>query len=947
MLDPRASSRHSDAMPNREDFLSGANIDFIEALYARYLEDPSSVDESWRNLFQRYGRDGKPIFSNGKAAARRVAPEAAPSRLAAVEQHLQARVDQTIFAFRLRGHLVAELDPLGRPRPPLEHVADLAMVSDRHFTPHELEQPVDSNGVFEQEQVRLADLLARLRRTYCHHIGVEYMHIGDSARRRWLQRQMEWTENRTAFSVDEQRRILTKLSYAEAFESFLHTKYVGAKRFSLDGGESLIPMIDAFLDMAGPLGVREVVIGMAHRGRLNVLNNVLGKSADEIFSEFEGPDDPKAYLNRGDVKYHQGFSSDYTTQAGQEIHLSLAFNPSHLEAVYPVVEGRVRAKQDRAEDQARKLCVPLVIHGDAAFPGQGVVAETLNLAGLPGYTVGGTVHIVINNQIGFTTEPFQARSAHYCTEIAKLAEAPIFHVNGDDPEACVHAMRLATQYRHQFNGDVVIDLVCFRRYGHNEGDEPTFTQPKMYELIRSHPTVRSLYAEQLWREGRLGLDEAERIKQKCLADFQAAHQRIQGQSRFVEPSFNQGLWRTYRGGPDRDTPDVDTGVELDRLKQLLRKMCAVPEGFEVHPKVKRLFETRLAMADEKQPLDWATAELLAFATLLADGYSVRLTGQDTERGTFSQRHAVLHDVRTGATWTPLQHLSDVQGNCTVLNSPLSELGCVGFEFGYSLDYPDALVAWEAQFGDFVNGAQIIIDQFISSSEDKWRRLSGLVLLLPHGYEGQGPEHSSARLERFLGLCAEDNMQVVNPASPAQYFHVLRRQVVRPWRKPLVVMTPKSLLRRPECVSPLSELASGRFQRFVPDRADVELAHVDRLLLCSGKVYWDLLAGRDAAKDGRIAIARVAQLYPLPFEAMKEYLRKMPSLREVFWVQEEPKNMGAWKYMIQPLQQLLADHPNKPRYGYIGRVESASPATGFHDTHVYEQKLIVEEAFRRS
>ncbi len=462
------------------------------------------------------------------------------------------------------------------------------------------------------------------------------------------------------------------------------------------------------------------------------------------------------------------------------------------------------------------------------------------------------------------------------------------------------------------------------------------TQFRRYEALAAQNLI-----------AHMELDHQRALYDSARADFQAAHQRIQGQSRFVEPSFNQGLWRTYRGGPDRDTPDVDTGVELDRLKQLLRKMCAVPEGFEVHHKVKRLFETRLAMADEKQPLDWATAELLAFATLLADGYSVRLTGQDTERGTFSQRHAVLHDVRTGATWTPLQHLSDVQGNCTVLNSPLSELGCVGFEFGYSLDYPDALVAWEAQFGDFVNGAQIIIDQFISSSEDKWRRLSGLVLLLPHGYEGQGPEHSSARLERFLGLCAEDNMQVVNPASPAQYFHVLRRQVVRPWRKPLVVMTPKSLLRRPECVSPLSELASGRFQRFVPDRADVELAHVDRLLLCSGKVYWDLLAGRDAAKDGRIAIARVAQLYPLPFEAMKEYLRKMPSLREVFWVQEEPKNMGAWKYMIQPLQQLLADHPNKPRYGYIGRVESASPATGFHDTHVYEQKLIVEEAFRRS
>ncbi|HEX4622706.1 MAG TPA: 2-oxoglutarate dehydrogenase E1 component, partial [Myxococcaceae bacterium] len=656
---------------------------------------------------------------------------------AAVRQmQLQARVAQAVYAFRLRGHLAAQIDPLERPRPPLEHVADLSLVRNSQFSEEELDSWVDPNEVFEEQRVRLRDLLARLRRTYCHHVGVEFMQIADSHRRRWLQPLMELCENRTPFSPAEQRRILEKLSAAEAFESFLHTKYVGAKRFSLDGGESLVAMLDTFFETAGPMGVKEVVIGMAHRGRLNVLTNVLGKAPAEIFSEFEGPDDPRAYLDRGDVKYHQGFSSDVLTTGGAKIHLSLAFNPSHLEVVDPVVEGRVRAKQDRGGDAERTQCVPILIHGDAAIAGQGVVAETLNLSELPGYTTGGTVHIVINNQIGFTTDPEDTRSSPYCTAVAQMLDIPLFHVNGDDPEACCHVMRVATRFRHRFKTDVVIDMVCYRRYGHNEGDEPAFTQPQMYERVRQHRTVRDLYGEALVKGGGITAADVEAIREQRQRELHEAHARAQAGNLFKEPSFLQGLWQNYRGGPDGDTPDPDTGVEAARLEGLLQKLAAVPEGFAPHPKIARILDARRAMAARQLPLDWAAGEALGFASLLTDGYSLRLSGQDSQRGTFSHRHSVLHDVKTGATWVPLAHLSDAQGDCTLLNSPLSEVGCLGFELGYSLDYPDALVAWEAQFGDFANGAQVIIDQFIAAAEDKWRRLSGLVLLLPHGYEGQ-------------------------------------------------------------------------------------------------------------------------------------------------------------------------------------------------------------------
>ena len=932
-------------MSNVQDsFLSGSNIDFIEGLYARFLEDPSSVDPSWRALFERYGREGRPLVTNGKTAGALLRPSAAPPP--SVEgMGLQARVDQTIYAFRLRGHLLAQLDPLGRPRPVLEHIADLGMVSSSHFSEAELEQWVDSNGVFEEKQVRLRDLLARLRRTYCDHVGVEFMHVPDSRRRRWLLNRMEHSENRIDPSPKEQRWILCKLSYAITFENFLHTKYVGAKRFSLDGGESLIPMFDSFLERAGALDVHEVVIGMAHRGRLNVLANVLGKSRSEIFSEFEGPKDPSAYLNRGDVKYHLGFSSEHLTQAGQKIHLSLAFNPSHLEAVDPVVAGRVRAKQDRAEDESRTRGVAFVIHGDASFAGQGVVAETLNLADLPDYRIGGTVHLILNNQIGFTTEPQELYSSIYCTAVARMLSIPIFHVNGDDPEACVHVMRLATEYRQTFHSDVVVDLVCFRRYGHNEGDEPSFTQPKMYELIRAHPTVRQLYADELIRRGRISAEDAEAIQQQCWNEFQEAYAKARKESQLREPSFLEGLWKNYRGGPEGSAPDVETGVAEAHLSALLTKLSTPPEGFSPHPKIARVLQTQLSMAEGKQPLDWAAAEGLAYATLATEGYRVRLSGQDTQRGTFSHRHAVLYDVKTGETYDRFQNLSSVQADCLIFNSPLSEMGCLGFEYGYSLDYPDGLIAWEAQYGDFANEAQVIIDQFIAAAEDKWKRLSGIALFLPHGYEGQGPEHSSARLERFLALSAEDNMQICYPTTAAQIFHLLRRQVIRPWRKPLVIMWPKSLLRRQEVTSPLGELTSGTFRRLIADEADPN--RVSRLLLCSGKIYYDLRQGLSATKDPAIRIARIEQLYPLPSEEILGLLKSMPNLDELYWVQEEPRNMGAWRYISNRLEHLLERLERAPTHrAFVGRVESASPATGFHEAHLLEQKLIVDEALRR-
>jgi len=967
-------------MPNPTDtFLSGSNIDFIEGLYARWLEDPSSVDPSWRELFSGTRNEGRPLLGSGDGqvqptngrgagngspvAARSVnggngtAPSGAPARaqlvtvgevpagLAAMQ--LQSRVDQTLYAFRLRGHLLAQIDPLGRPRPQMNHIADLAMASDAAFTPEELEQVVDSSDVFaDRTRVRLRDLLVRLRRTYCGHIGVEYMTLYDSARRRWLMPRMEHTENRLDPSPSEQRQILESLTYADTFEAFIHTKYQGAKRFSVDGGESLLPMMATMLELGGELGVEEVVIGMAHRGRLNVLTNVLGKGPDQIFSEFNGPVEPRKFMGRGDVKYHMGFSSDVSTSTGKRIHLSLAFNPSHLEFVHPVVEGRARAKQQRLEAQDRRKVLPLVIHGDAAMSAQGVVAETLNLSRLRGYDTGGTVHIVINNQIGYTTDPEDARSSIYSTAVAQMLDIPIFHVNGDDPEACVHVMRLATEYRQRFQSDVVVDLVCFRRYGHNEGDEPSYTQPLMYEAIRHHPPVSELYARTLAEQGRVSADDAEALREEAKRHFLQAYNQAKENPALREPSAHEGLWKGYRGGPEEGIPEAETGVPEKTLVPLIEHLAHVPQGFTPLRQMGKILERRGAMARGEVPLDWSAGENLAYASLLRSGTHVRLTGQDTERGTFGHRNAVLHDVKTGAVYVPLQDLGASAGRFEVYNSPLSETGCLGFEFGYSLDYPDALVLWEAQFGDFANGAQVIIDQFIIAAEDKWRRLSGLTLLLPHGYEGAGPEHSSARLERFLAMSAEDNVQVCYPTSSAQVFHLLRRQAIRPWRKPLVVMTPKSLLRREEASAPLSAFTSGSFQRLISDPPAGGASKVTRLLLCTGKVVYDLLAARAKASDETVAIARLEQLYPFPEAQVAAEIARYPGLQELVWVQEEPENMGAWSFVLPRLTgRASAQRRNLP-LRYAGREASASPATGFQKTHELEQTLLIDAAMSR-
>ncbi|MGA9526041.1 MAG: 2-oxoglutarate dehydrogenase E1 component [Myxococcaceae bacterium] len=940
----------------QESFLSGSNIDFIEALYARFLEDPNSVDPSWREIFEHQKGEGSPIFIDGRGMpAEEPAPAIADKVRAAPvvdvaklkNMALQAKVAQAIYAFRLRGHLRANLDPLGRPRPKLEHVADLALMDPNYFADEELEQKIDPLEVFIEREVKLKDLLARLRKTYLHHIGVEYMSLLDSDRRRWLMPRMEHIENTVVPPVEEQRRILTKLFYAQTFENFLHTKFIGGKRFSLEGSESLVPMIDAMLNEGGKLGTREVVIGMAHRGRLNVLTNILGKRPDEIFSEFQGPKDPRAYLRRGDVKYHMGFSSDVTTANGDKIHVSMAFNPSHLEAVNPVVEGRVRAKQDRQKDNGRQGVVPLLIHGDAAFAGQGVVAETLNLARLEGYATGGTVHIVINNQVGFTTEPEQSRSNIYSTLLAQMLDIPIFHVNGDDPEACVHVTKLAMQYRQQFSSDVVIDVVTYRRHGHNEGDEPRFTQPLMYQLVDQHPPVGDLYAADLVKRGRITQEEADQIKQHCLDEFNAALNRVRTESALKDPSALEGQWKSYRGGADRDVELPQTGVDKQKLVELMNKLSTVPENFHVRaPQLAKFLEQRKAMAEGQHPLDWSAGEWLAYGTLLLEKRPIRITGQDVERGTFSHRHAVWRDMATAQRYSPFQHLAEDQAPFRIHNSPLSEFGCLGFEYGYSLDYPDGLVIWEAQFGDFANGTQVIIDQFIAAAETKWRRLSGITLFLPHGYEGQGPEHSNARPERYLQLCAEDNIQVCYPTTPAQMFHLLRRQVIRPIRKPLVVMTPKSMLRNPAVSSTLDDCATGRFHRLLRETEPLDPKNVTRLLLCTGKVYYDLAAERARREDKTVAIVRLEQLYPLADTELVEVFKSYPNLKEIFWVQEEPKNMGAWSFMFPHLQQMVSQIHKTLTVGYIGRVEAASPATGFIKAHELEQKLIVEQALAR-
>jgi 2-oxoglutarate dehydrogenase E1 component len=855
--------------------------------------------------------------------------------LEAVEK--QARVLQLINAYRVRGHLVADLNPLGSDSVPYHPDLDPATYG---FTLWDLDRPFITNGLGGRDKATLREILEVLRQTYCGKIGAEFMYNPDPAQKQWLIDRMESTRNRSSLSPEDRRRILKKLVEAESFEKFLHMKYVGQKRYSLEGGEAAIPLLDRLLDRAAEADLGEAVIGMSHRGRLTVLTNTVGKPVGKIFAEFEGEVDPESIQGSGDVKYHLGATGTHVAPGGARLNVSLAPNPSHLEAVDPVVEGMVRAKQTHlGEDREHRRVLPVLLHGDAAFAGQGIVAETINMSQLHGYRTGGTVHVVVNNQIGFTTNPADARSSPYCTDVAKMVQAPVFHANGDDPEAVVHVVDIAIDYRDTFRRDVVIDLVCYRRYGHNEGDEPSYTQPLMYQKIKSHASVARLYGESLVRQGLLTAPELEGLWAAEKAGLERAYDEARGTSK---GSYADSL--AVPAAP-RLHPEGDARA---RLARIIRAVSTLPEGFEIHPKLKPLLKRRAEYGSGKAEIDWAGGEMLAFGMLLLEGTPVRLSGQDSGRGTFSNRHAVLADVASGAEWVPLNTIAAEQARFEVIDSLLSENAVMGFEFGYAVADPSTLVLWEAQFGDFANGAQVVIDQFVSGSEQKWNQRCGLVLLLPHGQEGQGPEHSSARLERFLTLCAEDNLSVANVSTPAQYYHLLLRQMAREEKKPLVVMTPKSLLRHPKAVSTLDDLADGAFHPVLDDPAfpPGESSAVRRVVLASGKLVYDLLAARDKAGKGDVAIVRLEELYPFPGRDLGQALSGYPPEAELVWSQEEPRNMGGWRFVREQFLDGKVEgvDPARP-LRYIGRRELASPAPGSHHAFQIEQEALVAEVMR--
>ncbi len=904
--------------------LGGLTLPFVEDLYRRYQEDRNSVSAEWRDYFDALGRQE----SISHSCIVRQGDEVAV---------LQDRVDQLVEAYRLRGHMVAHLDPLSEPPRPLPEL------DPAHYglTPAELDQPV-SCAAHDRDRIHtLRDLIAHLRATYCGTIGVEFMHIDEPEIHQWIQGRLEETGGQVRLPPDQQLRVLTLLTKAVVFEEYVRKKYIGAKSFSLEGCESLIPLLDTAIEKAGADGVEEIVMGMAHRGRLNVLVNVLGKRPQDVFREFEGVDSGSSH---GDVRYHLGYNADLDTSSGNRVHLSLTFNPSHLEFVNPVVLGRVRAKQDRRPDRGREKVLGLLIHGDASFAGEGIVQETLNLSELTAYATGGTIHVIVNNQIGFTTPPSEARSSCHATAIGKMLQIPVFHVNGDDPEAVTHVMSLTMDFCRRFQRDAIIDMYGYRRHGHNEADEPSFTQPLMYRAIRARPSVRDIYLEKLLRADNRSSggspEQAEQIAAECRETLDAGLSAARSESYAPPPATDQGVWKGYEGGMEADTDEAPTGVDEKQLVGLLGKLTALPDSFHLHRLLERSMARRREMALKERPLDWSAGEALAIASLATEGIPVRLTGQDTARGTFGQRHAVLHDAENGQPYESFAHLADDQAPVTICNSPLSEAGVLGFEYGYSLDFPDGLVMWEAQFGDFANAAQVFIDQFIAGAEAKWRRLSGLVLLLPHGWEGQGPEHTSARLERFLTLAAENNIQIVNATTPAQYFHVLRRQVLRRWRKPLIILTPKSLVRHPRAVSDLEELSLGSFQRVIPDDA-VHPSDVGRIILCSGKVYYDLLAHREEKGRQDVALVRVEQLYPFPDDllrmALAQYMHGTPAV----WVQEEPENMGAWRFLRCRFGETLF---GRLPFDGVYRPAAPTPATGSKARHKHEQQQITEWAF---
>ncbi len=941
----------------RTAFLYGGNGAFIEGLYARFLTDPSSIDPSWRVYFDELGPETRALFERSRSALEPHSGEparSAPLRLDGGEivdlgsertrrliiDHL--RVVMLIRAYRVRGHLLADLDPLGlagdKQHPELDPKA-------YGFTDADLEREFFLDNVLGLEKATLGRIVEILRQTYSAKIGVEFMHIQYPEQKGWIQARMEGSHNLLRPSAEEKREILEQLVIGEGFERFLHVKFPGTKRFGLDGGESALPALEAIIRRSAELGVDEIVIGMPHRGRLNVLGNVMGKPYPAIFAEFQHLHPTDDVLGSGDVKYHLGTSTDRELPDGRSIHLSLTANPSHLEAVNPVVLGKVRAKQTQKRDAERSRVMGLLLHGDAAFAGQGVVHEGFEMSELRGFRTGGTIHLIVNNQIGFTTSPAYARSSPYPSDIARSVQAPIFHVNADDPEAVVHVAHLAAEFRQRFKKDVVIDLWCYRRHGHNEADEPSFTQPLMYRRIAQHPTTRQIYARRLVAEGVLSEDQAQALYDDFQQQLAGAHEAAAGY-KMNKVDWLEGAWTGLIKAPAEYERGA-TAVPIERLRALGTAMTEIPAGLHVHRKLERIIGQRRQTIEAGDNIDWATAEHLAFGSLVLEGFPVRLSGQDSGRGTFSQRHAILYDQETEERYIPLNHLDPEQAPFEAVDSFLSEAGVLGFEYGYSLADPNSLVLWEAQFGDFANGAQVYFDQFIASGEAKWLRMSGLVCLLPHGYEGQGPEHSSARLERFLQLYARDNIQVLYPSTPASYFHALRRQLHRPFRKPLIVMTPKSLLRHKLCTSSLEEMGPGSsFHRVMyeqpPSEADRDVA---RVILCSGKVYYDLVQRRqELGLDEVAALLRLEQLAPFPDRILAEELARFPRQAQVIWCQEEPRNMGAWSFVAPRIEAVLEQVGLRhTRPVYAGRPPAASPATGLYEQHVREQTHLADTA----
>ncbi|MGD2128721.1 MAG: 2-oxoglutarate dehydrogenase E1 component [Lysobacterales bacterium] len=918
----------------KSSHLSGGNASFVESLYEDWLENPENVPPKWAAAFARLA-DGGPA-DTGRLGVEAKFRELARLPISADTQaadRKEAAVVKLISAFRLRGHESAKLDPLGQP-----HHAPVADLSPEFqgLDDSDLDREFDSGSLVAPRRMTLRQIIEFCRKVYCSSIGVEYLHISDTAKRRWLQERLEGSAGVPEVNDEERRRILRMLTAAEGLEKYLHTRYVGQKRFSLEGGDSLIPLLHETMLHSGNQGIEEVVIGMPHRGRLNVLVNILGKSPAMLFEEFEGNHGERDPLRSGDVKYHLGFASDLPTQ-GATVHMALAFNPSHLEIVDPVVLGSAKARQVRRRDADHDQVMPILVHGDAAFSGQGVVMELFQMSETRGFGVGGTLHIVINNQIGFTTSnPHDMRSTLYCTTIAKMVHAPIFHVNADDPEAVHHVMKIACDFRLRFKRDVVIDLVCYRRHGHNEADEPAATQPMMYKIIRGLPTTRRKYADRLVETGLLTEDDV----QSMMDDYRERLDRGESVTDVVtQPRTSQYAAQWHDFGHVDIPQEVDTRVPMKKIRALADSLTTLPDGFVLHPRVKRIMDDRVKMAAGEIPMDWGFAETMAYATLVEQDTKLRLVGQDSGRGTFFHRHAELHNQKDGSTLVPLQEIKpDVP--VTIVDSLLSEEAVLAFEYGYATAAPGTLVIWEAQFGDFANGAQVVIDQFITSGEAKWGRLCGLTLYLPHGYEGQGPEHSSARLERFLQLSANHNIQVCVPSTPAQMFHLLRRQVLQRTRKPLVVMTPKSLLRSKAATSQLDLLSSGRFQQVIGDRGPGKAEDIKRVVFCSGKIYYDLAEKRDAENVQEVAVMRVEQLYPFPEDDLRGFVDEFPNATDVVWCQEEPQNQGAWYQIRHHLQACISD---RHELRYVGRARSPSPAVGYYRDHLEEQKQVVNQA----